>query len=189
MQTSENQAAMEIKMIAMELKSKNIELAECLRATREKEQALAAENEQFCAQVFHDVKSTTGDNENRVVPYQNCALQTIESNRPSDVEELQHYKAIVEQLMSDRAVFTQRLNDLVNINQHIGLAREVTASIEGLKENGEARLNDNSRALVATNSQPDELGEQLRNLTIENGELAQKLGGAVAEKEFALSSE
>lgn len=172
-------------MIAMELKGKNIELTESLRAAREREKTAAAENEQL----RRDLKSTSNDHENRVVPYQDNALQTREGNRVDNTEELQHYKTIVDQLMSDRAVFTQRLNDLVNINQHVGLAREITATIEGLNENGGTLANFNSRALVAANSQPDELGEQLRNLTIENGELAQKLGGAVAEKEFALSSE
>lgn len=88
--------------------------------------------------------------------------------------------------MNDRAVFTQRLNDLMNINAHVGSAREMSAVIEDLRrENGETGA---SLALVEASSQPSELGTQLRNLTIENVELAQRLGGAVAEKEFALSS-
>lgn len=168
----------------MELKTKNTELLEQLRASREKEKARAADNERLLEQMQND------DGENRVVPYQENALQIVENSNNSNAAELEHYKTIVDQLMSDRAVFTQRLGELMNINAHVGSAKEMTAAIESMRNNASIAANPDSRAIVATGSQPpDELGEQLRNLTIENGELAQRLGGAVAEKEFALSSE
>eukprot|EP00956_Cyclotella_meneghiniana_P038171 scaffold149595_cov67-Cyclotella_meneghiniana.AAC.2 len=177
--TSENEAAKEIKIIAIELKSKNTELVESLRVLREQFDAATAENNHLREQIC-----VSGGGENRVVPYQENALQLSSS---SGSAELEHYKTVVEQLMNDRAVFTQRLSDLVNINAHVGSAREMSAVIDDLRrENGETGA---SLALVEASSQPSELGTQLRNLTIENGELAQRLGGAVAEKEFALSSE
>lgn len=165
-------------MIAIELKSKNTELVESLRVLREQFDAATAENNHLREQIC-----VSGDDENRVVPYQENAIQLSSS---SSTAELEHYKSVVEHLMNDRAVFTQRLNDLMNINAHVGSAREMSAVIEDLRrENGETGA---SLALVEASSQPSELGTQLRNLTIENVELAQRLGGAVAEKEFALSS-
>lgn len=213
MQTNENQAAMEvglaantlqrlcnistrilthtashryltehqIKLIAIELKAKNTELTELLRTSREKEKAAVSDYERLREQL----RNSQSD-ENRVVPYQENAIQL--SNDGSNAAELQHYKTIVDQLMSDRAVFTQRLGELMNINSYVGSAKEINALIEDLRVGNDAvASNPTSRALVVT--QPsDEVGEQIRNLTLENSELAQRLGGAVAEKEFALSS-
>ncbi|KAL3805306.1 hypothetical protein HJC23_009013 [Cyclotella cryptica] len=192
--TNENQAAMEIKSIVMELKYKNMELNESLRVSHEQKkaaadaiQSLKEENEKFRRQIMNG-RSSTPDCENRVVPYQQNTLQTL-GNTTTD--ELEYYKSIVNQLMSDRAVFTQRLVELMDINTNVGSARDMHFSIEGPPDRHDGMTAEsNSRALVAANSYPnaDEFGEQLRNLTIENGELAQRLGGAVAEKEFAMST-
>jgi hypothetical protein len=179
-----------IKLIAMELKSKNTELTESLRLSRHNEQAAVADNERLREQILN-VQNFAADGENRVVPYQQNELQPYDNDaEASNLDELKHYKTIVDQLMSDRAIFTQRLGELMNINAHVGSAREMNSMIERLRGSDGAAADSNSRALVTADPQPsEELGEQLRNLTIENGELAQRLGGAVAEKEFALSSE
>lgn len=159
----------------MELKTKNASLqGEVNRLNETNERLLKRMENDSC--------------ENRVIPYQENVLQTAENSYNSNTAELEHYKTIVDQLMSDRAVFTQRLGELMNINQHIGSAKEMTTAIESLRGNTMIYASPDSRALVTTDSQPEELDDQLRNLTIENGELAQRLGGAVAEKEFALSS-
>jgi hypothetical protein len=64
----------------------------------------------------------------------------------------------------------------------------MNARIEGYRDGNDVlAVVPTSSALVATQSS-EEMGEQIRNLTLENSELAQRLGGAVAEKEFALSS-
>lgn len=179
----------------MELKYKNMELNESLRVSRDQKktavdaiQSLKAENEKFRRQIMNH-QSSTPECENRVVPYQQNALHSLQNN---SMDELEYYKSIVNQLVSDRAVFTQKLAELMDINTNVGSSRNANFSTEGLRDRHDGiRPESDSRALVTANaySNADEFGEQLRNLTIENGELAQRLGGAVAEKEFAMSSE
>jgi hypothetical protein len=134
-------------------------------------------------------RSSTPECENRVVPYQQNTSHSLQSN---SMDELEYYKSIVNQLVSDRAIFTQKLTELMDININVGSSRNTIFSIECLRDRHDGITPESdSRALVTANtySNADEFGEQLRNLTIENGELAQRLGGAVAEKEFAMSSE
>jgi hypothetical protein len=195
-------------MIVMELKSKNTELTETLRASREQKKAAAdaleslkADNEVLRSQIMSRASSGNDQDENRVVPYQ----QNASVDNKAINEELAYYKTVVEQLMNDRAVFTQRLGELMEINtNNVGAARNMKLAIKGPHYTNEVAAADtnsralitaeavaadtNSRALVTTGTYPN-AEEQLRNLAIENSELAQRLGGAVAEKEFAMSSE
>ena len=174
-------------MIALELKTKNAELSESLRNSRENEKAIAFDNERLREQILNEQSRMQCDDENRVVPYQENALTLTKDNH---TEELEQYKAVLDQLMSDRALFTQRLEELMSINSHLGSAKEMSTLVEKLHDRNEGTASEkSSRALVLANAEPNvELGEQLQHLRIENGELAQRLGGAVAEKEFALSS-
>lgn len=176
-----------IKLIALELKTKNAELSESLRNSRENEKAIAFDNERLREQMLNEQSRMQCDDENRVVPYQENALTLTKDNH---TEELEQYKAVLDQLMSDRALFTQRLEELMSINSHLGSAKEMSTLVEKLHDRNEGTASEkSSRALVLANAEPNvELGEQLQHLRIENGELAQRLGGAVAEKEFALSS-
>lgn len=104
--------------------------------------------------------------------------------------ELRTYKEIVSQMASDRNVFNHQLSSIM----------DASGSPKGGLEPVSFADERNERALVvvenSTNAYPDSMmetnlshtsagrvEEQIQNLTIENGELAQRLGNAVADKE------
>jgi len=125
--------------------------------------------------------------------------------------ELQRYKSIVSLMEADRNAVNQRPLVLMGNTASPALenAPRAETNERALIPLGSHNMGDhligaaaNQRAMVpatGTSShtppsdiQPDhsigEVEKQVRNLTIENGQLAQRLGGAVAEKEFAMST-
>ncbi|KAL7539983.1 hypothetical protein ACHAXR_009782 [Thalassiosira sp. AJA248-18] len=139
------------------------------------------------------------------------------TNRSKLEAELKYYKSVVSQMSKDRNVLNQRLSELMDISgptqDMLCAAASPQASInEGAlipheSNNLGDHLNSgvfNQGAMVIKTDTAEhgsydppstqlhhpteEVEEQIRNLTIENGQLAQRLGGAVAEKEFAMST-
>jgi len=93
--------------------------------------------------------------------------------------EMQRLKLQLSQFSSDRNVFNNRLSQLMDIE---------SPGAEG--GDGVLVTTDNSNnisdALVLANGEG--VDETIQHLTIENGQLAQRLGNAVADKEFAMTT-
>ena len=201
--SSENDAAKEIKLIVLDLRAKNMEMAEDLRVSREQNEAAANIIENLEADNLRNGKATGEILEARARdPLEN---ESDDLTRRSDLEtELKHYKSMVTQMASERNVFNQQLSQLMGIPgpppSSPGQANDVIerALVPVEKGDPQSYLFDipNQGAMVpATNSREvtpyspiEGVEDQIRSLTIENGQLAQRLGGAVAEKEFAMTT-
>jgi len=220
--SSENNAAKEIKFIVLELRAKNTEISESLRVSQEQNNAAAdiienlkTDNEHLRKDLaMTSVKSTANmltaeAHDDRAMPFEYGA---DESTKMSEMEaELQHYRAMVSKMTSDRNVFNHQLSELMDMPAYPALENAFQATVnEGalipLESNNNIRdhLNDaviNQGMMVVTTDTAEAspyapqstqlhhpVEEQMQNLTIENGQLAQRLGNAVADKEFAMTT-
>lgn len=216
---SENDAAREIKYIVLDLKTKNMDLTESLRTSREQKKAAAeiierlkAENEKLNNDINALSNSSNGQlvvtgtekdpvAENQLVPFNS----DDDEKRIQMEAELKKYKEIVEKMMKDRSIFSQRLSEMMDLAP---LKRRHT------DHDGQRKLEkDTPVAMLTSEAHPpfvaqgsivlsshassqeggltaasDEANEHIQNLTAENVDLAQRLGGAVAEKEFAMTT-
>ena len=202
--SQENNAAKEIKFIVLELKAKNVEITESLRLSQEQNTAaldtietLKADNEQL----RRDMAKESDANHNALT----CQNGADENAKMSEMEaELKHYKTIVSQMTSDRNVLNHRLSDLMDLPGPSQLAlydappneqalvpidskniQDPEGTMVVAKDNTEAQSYDQSSyvSTPVTLHPVDGVEEQIQNLTIENGQLAQRLGNAVADKE------
>mmetsp|Transcript_21415 Transcript_21415/g.36543 ORF Transcript_21415/g.36543 Transcript_21415/m.36543 type:complete len:1761 (+) Transcript_21415:57-5339(+) len=222
---SENDAAREIKYIVLDLKTRNMELTESLRKSRQHKRAAAdiierlkTDNEKLKHYVreLRDSSSrqivtyTENDStvENQLVPFAGDEQKIKEMDA-----ELAHYKAIVDKMMSERSIFTQRLSEMMDFaplkrrhsdcDGQIKLEKDVSVSLSNIlrEQNGGnvAVLTSiahppfaSQGAVVASSTgstqQEHAVQAEIQNLTAENANLAQRLGGAVAEKEFAMTT-
>jgi len=246
--TAENNAAREIKSLVVELREKNVELAESLRASRDQKRValsciedLKAENEFLRSELDNMQKrvcSNAYDEQDRTSEYSkfnndgNFSYQNdvIDAKNSDDMKaQLQHYKTIINQMTEDRAELCKRLSVLMDAIKPSTLNRRNSIDVES---NGNMNLDasveleklfqsiidkfdfpsenirnevdpgsalvvkedaefDNSQAIVSRQDNAfdmSEVEETIRTLTYENGQLAQRLGGAVAEKEFAMTT-
>ncbi len=212
---SENDAAREIKYIVLDLKLRNKELVESNRKSRQQKKA-AAEIIERLKSDNEDLKNSVlelrGSYNKQIVPYaeEDSKLENQlvpfeagsgDERKVEDVDaELTHYKAIVEKMMSERSIFTQRLSEIMALAP---LKRRHSDSDGQFKiEKDTSVLPNNSNVAMLTSgahlplpsqsavtSQDDHAVQaHIQNLTVENANLAQRLGGAVAEKEFAMST-
>ena len=231
---SENDAAREIKYIVLDLKTKNMELTEIVRTSREQKKAAAeiierlkTENENLTNNVRELHVSSANRQmvnyaeketavENQLVPFE--AISSGDEKRIQEMDaELTHYKAIVDKMMSDRSIFTQRLSEMMDsaplkrrntdCDGQFKLDKDVSATLNTIlqekKGDSVAMLTSGPRppfvsqgALLASSPastqeshiDSDKAKAKIQNLTAENVDLAQRLGGAVAEKEFAMTT-
>jgi len=222
---SENDAAREIKYIVLDLKTRNMELTESLRKSRQHKKAAAdiierlkTDNEKLKHYVreLRDSSSrqivtyTENDStvENQLVPFAGDEQKIKEMDA-----ELTHYKAIVDKMMSERSIFTQRLSEMMDFaplkrrhsdcDGQIKLEKDVSVSLSNIlrEQNGGnvAVLTSKAHppfvsqgAVIASSTESTQqdhaVQAEIQNLTAENANLAQRLGGAVAEKEFAMTT-
>ena len=251
--SSENNAATEIKSIVLELREKNMEMTESLRASREQKKAalnaiqnLKAENEDLRneivkiqdSMIVHGYDQSDEDHSERsqslksrndgIIPHQNDLSET------TDMEvELNRCKMMITELLSDRKLFNRKLSELmetthplfpkrrhsIHVDSNGNIKLDASAELQQLLQATQDEVDlirseshaasdalvlkdmtsvsntielegDNSQALISHYNIPpaSEVEEQIMTLTYENGQLAQRLGGAVAEKEFALST-
>lgn len=250
--TAENNAAREIKSLVFELREKNVELAESLRASRdqkkvalsciedlkEENEVLRSELDNMHKRVYanaHDEQDkrfcrsseySKFDNDG-IFPHQDDDLDAETSEEMK--AQLQHYKAIINQMTENRAELCKRLSVLMdaikpsttnrrdtidddsngnmNLDASVGLEKLLQSIIDKFDfppENRHDKVDpgsalvvkedaefDNSHAIVSREDNAfdmSEVEETIRTLTYENGQLAQRLGGAVAEKEFAMTT-
>lgn len=216
---SENDAAREIKYIVLDLKTKNMDLTESLRTSREQKKAAAeiierlkAENEKLNNDINALSNSSNGQlvvtgtekdpvDENQLVPFNS----DDDEKRIQMEAELKKYKEIVEKMMKDRSIFSQRLSEMMDLaplkrrhTDHDG-QRKLEKDTPVAMLTSEAHLPFVAQGSIVLSSHAstqeggltaasDEANEHIQNLTAENVDLAQRLGGAVAEKEFAMTT-
>lgn len=216
---SENDAAREIKYIVLDLKTKNMDLTESLRTSREQKKAAAeiierlkAENEKLNNDINALSNSSNGQlvvtgtekdpvAENQLVPFNS----DDDEKRIQMEAELKKYKEIVEKMMSDRNVFSQRLSEMMDLaplkrrhTDHDGQRKlEKDAPVAMLTSEAHPPFVAQGSIVLSSHASTqeggltaasDEANEHIQNLTAENVDLAQRLGGAVAEKEFAMTT-
>jgi len=209
--TSENEAAKEIKFIVLELRSKNMEMAEVLRRSQEEKDslfetidALKADNAELQKDIVALQTTNPAGQEDSIVPYQydgdlnhSSSIHDPPADRMSELEaELQHYKSLAQQLTSERSVFNQRLDDIMGASDMHPVPggaspQELALSIHAEEKDRNTAMSPTLQASAAfppASPLPEEVEEQINHLTIENGQLAQRLGGALAEKEFAMTT-
>jgi len=210
---SENDAAREIKYIVLDLKTKNMDLSESLRKSRQQKKAAAeiiqrlkTENEKLKYDVreLHDSSNRQIVNvaekdtavENQLVPFEPVSSGDEKKIQDMDAE-LTHYKGIVDKMMSDRSVFTQRLSELMDLtplkrrhSDYDGQAKVamLTSVAHPPLVSQSAVVASSPASTQEGRAVPDEANAKIENLTAENVDLAQRLGGAVAEKEFAMTT-
>ncbi len=238
--TEENNAAREIKSLVVKLREKNVELAESLKASRDQKKValsciedLKTENdvlrnelnsmqEKVYANAYNiQEKGFGGTSEyskfdgDRNFSYPNY---DIDAKKPDEMEaELQHYKAIINEMAEDREELCRRLSVLMDATKPstgntididpYGKMKSDALTKNDMNFSSEYLQNevnscnalvvkedsefDNSQVIVSHESNVfdmSEVEETIRTLTYENGQLAQRLGGAVAEKEFAMTT-
>ncbi|KAL7544372.1 hypothetical protein ACHAWF_007755 [Thalassiosira exigua] len=195
--SSENEAAKEIEIIVLELRAKNMEMSETLHELQEQNEAavktieeLKADNEQL-----RNALATTRPTppEDRVVPFEHVSDET---RQISDLEsELHYYKSLVQMKGTRNSANGQPVvpshgspNDWAMIALDSPGSRDDATNERAIVPVSDAN-ETGSYAPPQTDLHPvGEVEEQMRTLTIENGQLAQRLGGAVAEKEFAMTT-
>lgn len=212
---SENDAAREIKYIVLDLKMRNKELVESTRKSRQQKKAAAeiierlkSDNEKLKSNVlelrdsnnkqlvpYAEVDSKL---ENQLVPFE---VSSGDERKIEDMDaELTHYKAVVEKMMSERSIFTQRLSEIMALAPLKRRHSDCDGQLK-LEKDTSVLLNNSNVAMLtsgahlpltsqsAVAAQEDHTVQaQIQNLAVENANLAQRLGGAVAEKEFAMST-
>lgn len=204
---SENDAAREIKYIVLDLKTRNMELTESLRKSRQHKKAAAeiierlkSDNEKLKNDV-HELRDSNGRQivayaeqsvENQLVPFE---TNSGDEKKIHDMDaELTHYKAIVDKMMSERSIFTQRLSEIMDLapfkrrhtdyDGQLKLEKDASVSVSNMLTSSVSHP-----PFVAQGAHEDHAVQaQIQNLTVENANLAQRLGGVVAEKEFAMST-
>jgi len=187
--SSENEAAKEIKLIVHELKAKNMELSESLNVSQEQNDSAADIIERLKSDNERLQKEIKSDE-----PNGDCAVsEGGDEDKMKEMEaEMQRLKLQLSQFSSDRNVFNNRLSQLMDIDNGDAAANTGTEGDEGVlvttdnSNNINHHLNGLSDALVLANG--DGVDETIQHLTIENGQLAQRLGNAVADKEFAMTT-
>lgn len=209
---SENDAAREIKYIVLDLKMRNKELVESMRKSRQQKKA-AAEIIERLKSDNEKLKSNALElHSNQIVPYAEVGSKPENQLVPFEAgsgderkiedtdAELTHYKAIVEKMMSERSVFTQRLSEIVALAPLKRRHSDCDGQLKLEKDTSVLLNNSNVAMLTSAAHQPSisqsavaaqedhAVQAQIQNLTVENANLAQRLGGAVAEKEFAMST-
>ena len=159
--TSENDAAKEIKSIVQELKAKNEEISEALHVSREQNDAAADIIENLKAdndRLWKDIVAMQADGPKTD---DDCNLSEDRAGDHSEIDsELQH--------STERALVTVDGN--IDEQRHLngtGISQEMTVATE-------------PPDVVRSSS---EVEDKIQTLTIENGQLAQRLGNAVADKE------
>jgi len=159
--TSENDAAKEIKSIVQELKAKNEEISEALHVSREQNDAAADIIENLKAdndRLWKDIVAMQADGPKTD---DDCNLSEDMAGDHSEINsELQH--------STERALVTVDGN--IDEQRHLngtGISQEMTVATE-------------PPDVVRSSS---EVEDKIQTLTIENGQLAQRLGNAVADKE------
>ncbi|KAL7440873.1 hypothetical protein ACHAXM_007500 [Skeletonema potamos] len=209
---SENDAAREIKYIVLDLKTKNMDLSESLRKSRQQKKAAAeiierlkTENEKLKKDVceLQDSSNRQIVNyaekdtpvEKQLVPFE--AVCSGDEKKMHDMDaELTHYKAIVDRMMSDRSVFTRRLSELMDSaplkRRHSDSDGQMKVALLTSGAHPPFELGLVTASSPASTQEdhtvPDEAKSKIQDLTAENVDLAQRLGGAVAEKEFAMTT-
>lgn len=159
--TSENDAAKEIKSIVQELKAKNEEISEALHVSREQNDAAADIIENLKAdndRLWKDIVAMQADGPKTD---DDCNLSEDRAGDHSEIDsELQH--------STEGALVTVDGN--IDEQRHLngtGISQEMTVATE-------------PPDVVRSSS---EVEDKIQTLTIENGQLAQRLGNAVADKE------
>lgn len=217
---SENDAAREIKYIVLDLKTKNMDLTESLRTSREQKKAAAeiierlkAENEKLNNEInalsnsSHGQLVVTGTAKDSVAENQLVPFNSDDDEKRIQVmeAELKKYKEIVEKMMSDRNVFSQRLSEMMDLaplkrrhTDHDGQRKfEKDTPVAMLTSEAHPPFVAQGSIVLSSHASTqeggltaasDEANEHIQNLTAENVDLAQRLGGAVAEKEFAMTT-
>ena len=207
--SAENEAAKELKFIVTELKAKQMEISESLHVSQEQNDAAAdiienlkADNDRLRKDIAAMISSPKPDE---------CDLSEADGSakmREMEVE-LQSLRAKVSRMNSDNNLFNSRLSQIMDISYVIedndakppmdapedienGGALVVAESSDNKsKSQWNYDVTDNSinnGAMVVSDGHQLSLGsdkaeEQIQHLTIENGQLAQRLGNAVADKE------
>ena len=184
-----------------------MELAEVLRRSQEEKDslfetidALKDDNEELRKDIVALQTTNPAGQEDSIVPYQydgDVEHSSSNSDPPADrmsvlEAELQHYKSLAQQLTSERSVFNQRLDDIMGASDIHPASdgaspQELSLSIHAEEKHRDPTMSPGTQASAAfppTSPLSEEVEEQINHLTIENGQLAQRLGGALAEKEF-----
>ena len=193
---SENDAAREIKCIVLDLKTKNMDMHESLRTSREQMKSAAeiierlkAENEKLTndANVLRDSSNMQLVSYVEKDPVAEKQLVPFEAVCSDDEKKIQHYKEIVEQMITDRSISAPLKRRHSDYDGQIKLA-----ALSYISRGDVAMLTSEAHApfvaqgaIVPASSQA---AVQMKKLTAENNDLAQRLGGAIAEKEFAMTT-
>ena len=214
---SENDATREIKYIVLDLKTKNMELTETLRKSRQQKRAAAeiierlkSDNDKLNSDIRELQESctkqlVTHDEKDSIVQNQLVSLEANlsgdENKNRYDVDaELTKYKYIVDKMMSERTIFAQRLAEMMNLapmtlthsdcHGQIKSKRDESVSLDNalLKKNGGTAASFTQDTIVPLGESPGYPDEAMQNLSSENVDLAERLGGALAEKEFAMTT-
>lgn len=206
--SAENEAAKELKFFVTELKAKQMEISESLHVSQEQNDAAAdiienlkADNDRLRKDIAAMISSPKPDE---------CDLSEADGSakmREMEVE-LQSLRAKVSRMNSDNNLFNSRLSQIMDISyvedndakppmdapedvENGGALVVAESSDNKSKSQWNFDVTDNSinnGAMVVSDGHQLSLGsdkveEQIQHLTIENGQLAQRLGNAVADKE------
>ena len=201
-----------------ELKAKNAEIVELLRFSHEQNDAAAdlieqlkAENAKLRRLISENESVKSSSQKLLTAGAHNDTTLSFDQQR-----ELEHLKSVVSLTAIDRNTFDRRLSELTDMwgkgpSPHKRPCDAPTSPAVGTTpgfESGVASTPLTTQGPGLTSTQmtlyrdssvshntssnvtppPLQIVKQIEHLTNENGELAQKLGNAVAEKEFALST-